>query len=124
MALCSLASEFPTLSGVNSRTTRSAILRRTRKVGFKDQIRVTGRTFDHVPGDVAQWNFDSALPARFGLSGKLTDIDVDESTRRWPLRQRAKKIRQTILTIVLHGHRAIEADVIAVRSLFLDRFVA
>ena len=108
---------------MNGPTTRPAILRRARQPGFEDQLRISGRLFDHLPGDAAQWNLDSALPAGVGLSGQFSDVDVDESTRRRPLRQRAEKVRQVIVTIVLHRHHAIEAEITTIRSLLLDRLV-
>src|SRR5260370_34120938 len=106
---------------MNRRTTRPAILRRSGQVGFKDQLRVCGRLLDHVPGDTAQWNLDSALPAGDRLSGTFSDGDVDETSRPCRLGQRAKNVRHAIGTIVLHCHGAVETEVIAPRSLLPNR---
>ena len=78
---------------------------------------------NHVPGNPAKWNFNSALPAGIGLSGKFSDVDVDEPLSRRTLCQRAKKVWKAIDTIVLNRQRAIESEVIAIRCLFSDRFV-
>src|SRR5262245_57825984 len=80
------------------------------------QLGISGRLFDQLPGDAAERNLDPALPTGVGLSGELSNVDVDEATIRRPLYQRAKKVRQHIIPIVLGRHRAIEAQVVAPRS--------
>ena len=53
---------LPALSGFHRRTTRPAVFARSWQPGFQDQLRISGRLLDHVPGDAAQGNLDSALP--------------------------------------------------------------
>src|SRR5262249_37904110 len=91
---------------------------------FEDQFRVGHHLLDHLPGDSAQWHLEFALPLADFLTGKSSDVDVDEPTRRWPLRQWAEKVRQAVVAIVFHRHRAIKPEVIALRSLLLDRLIA
>src|SRR5262249_60017820 len=111
------------LNQMDRRTIRPAILPRSWQPGFEDQLRIVGRLLDHVPGDAAKGNLDSALPTGVVLPGKSSNVDVDETPGRWPLRQRAEKVRKPIFTIVLYRHRAIEAKVVSLRPLLLNRLI-
>src|SRR4051794_36256857 len=96
---------------MNRRTTRSSVLSCSRQASFKEQIWISGRLLDHFLGNSAQWHFDSAFPCAIQLSRKFANVDVDESSRGWSLRHRAEKVRQAVVTTVLHRHAAIEAEV-------------
>ena len=57
------------------------------------------------------------------MSRKFSDVEIDESLCRRPLRQRAKKVRQSVVTIVLGRHRELEGEIGILRPLFLDRLI-
>lgn len=99
----------PTFCGLHCRTTWPAILARPWQPSFQHQL--SGRFLDHVPGNAAKGDFDAALPTGVELSGRLTDINVNEAARRRTLRQRAEEVWQPIVTVVLDRHRELEGEV-------------
>jgi hypothetical protein len=108
---------------MNRGTTWSAILPGAWQLSEKDSPGVSGRWLDYLPRDPAQGNLDPALPTGVGLAGKFSNVDVDEAASRWPLHHRAEKVRQAIVPIIFHHHRAVEAQDFPLGPLNLNGFV-